>query len=308
MVLQKDRIYSLIVGNDDGAVEIKDLQIRFDVKKTRNNAETKNSAKVEIFNLSPERRKALEEDYVRVSLKVGYYGSDLVELFAGQVVNISSSKKDIQRFNTKRQNTDLITVLDVDELFTSLNNTIVSNIVPAGKTVRDVILSIIKDIPEITRQEMNGKGIERNLPDGYPLSGTPRQNLDKLSKEYDIVWQIDNGVLYVSDYEGSFSDNKDNVPKVGQLSGLIERPEFYSPDSKRLRKKDKDGDGGKKGKVKKNTLKLKILLNPSLVAGSVFYLDFEDLSGYYIVDEVRHQGDYRGNTWYSSIQCTEKLE
>lgn len=305
MILQKDRLYSLVVGNDDGAVEIKDLQIRFDVKKTKNNADTKNSAKVEIFNLTPDRRKALEEDYVRVSLKVGYYGADLVELFSGEVVNISNSKKDIQRFNTKRQNTDLITILDIDELFTSLNNTTISTIVPSGRTVREAVLSIIKDIPEITRHEMNGSGVERNLPDGYPISGTPRQNLDKIAKEYDIVWQIDNGVLYVSDFEGSFSDNKDNVPKIGQLSGLIERPEFYSPNSRRLRNKD---GKGRKGKVKKNTLKLKILLNPTLVAGSVFYLDFEDLSGYYIVDEVRHQGDYRGNTWYSSIQCTEKLE
>lgn len=309
MILQKDRVYSLIVGNEQGAVEIRDLQIRFSVKKTNNNAESKNRARVEIFNLSTERRKALEEDYVRVSLRVGYHDTEMVELFAGEVVNVSSSKNDIQRFNTKRQNTDLITVLEIDELFTTLNNTTVSTIVPAGKTVRDVILSVIKDIPEVTRHEMNGEGIKRNLPDGYPVAGSPRQILDNLSREYDIVWQIDSGVLYVSDYEGTFSDNKDNVPKVGQMSGLIERPEFTSPDSKRARKKDGEGTNkGRKGKVKKNTIKFKILLNPTIVAGSIIYLDFEDLSGYYKVDEVDHKGDYRSNEWYSTLYCTEKIE
>lgn len=309
MIYQKDRIYSLIVGNEQGAVEIKDLQIRFSVTKTSDNTDSKNRAKVEIFNLSEERRKALEEDYVRVSLKVGYYDTGLVELFSGEVVNISSSKNDIRRFNTRRQGTDLITVLDIDELYTTLNNTIVSSIVPAGKTVRDVILSIIKDIPEVTRHEMNGKAIQRNLPDGYPISGTPRQSLDKLAKEYGLEWQIDGGVLYVADSDGTFSDNKDSVPKIGQMSGLIERPEFINPDSKRLRKKKDDGDDRKgNSKIRKRSIRFKILLNPTIIAGSIVYLDFGDLSGYYKISEVRHEGDFRGNTWYSTLICEEKLD
>ena len=307
MVYQKDRVYSLVVGNEDGAVEIKDLQIRFSVTKTSDNTDSKNKARVEIYNLTPERRKALEEDYVRVSLKVGYYETELVELFSGEVINVSSSKTDIKRFNTKRQNTDLITVLDIDELYTDLNNRTVSSLVPAGKTVRDVILEIVKDIPSVTRHEMNGQAIQINLPDGYPLIGTPRQSLDKLAKDYGLEWQIDNGVLYVADYDGTFSDNKDSVPKLGQMSGLIERPEFLNPDAKRLRKKD--GDKKTKNKnVKKKTIRFKILLNPSIIAGSIVYLDFEDLSGYYKVSEVKHEGDYRGQLWYSTLYCEEKID
>src|SRR5690606_41091522 len=106
MILQKDRVYSLIVGNENGAVEINNLQIRFQVVKTSNNKDKKNSAHVEIFNLKEETRKAFEEDYVRVSLKVGYYHTELVELFAGEVVNISNTKSNIKPFNTRRSNTD----------------------------------------------------------------------------------------------------------------------------------------------------------------------------------------------------------
>lgn len=302
MILQKDRVYSLVVGNEEGAVEIKNLQIRFSVTKTSNNKDKKNKARVEIFNLTEERRRALEEDYVRVSLKVGYYDTELVELFSGEVVGIINTKKDIKAFFTRRQNTDLITRLEIDELFSDLNNTTVSSIVPAGKTVRDVIQAIVKDIPAVTRQEMNGEAVKKQLPDGYPLSGSPRQNLDKLSKDYNLEWQIDSGVLYVSDIDGTFSDNKESVPLIGQMSGLIERPEFLSPDSKRMRKK------GSKSKATKNTLKLKILLNPTIIAGSIIKLDFEDLTGYYKVDEVRHDGDLRGNSWYSTLTCTEKID
>lgn len=300
MILQKDRVYSLIVGNENGAVEINNLQIRFQVVKTSNNKDKKNSAHVEIFNLKEETRKAFEEDYVRVSLKVGYYHTELVELFAGEVVNISNTKSNIKPFNTRRSGTDLITKLDIDELYSDMNNRVVSYIVPAGQTVGDAISAIVRDIPSVTRQQMNGTAITRQLVDGYPLVGTPRQNLDKISKEYGINWQIDNGVLYISDHDGAFTNDRNSVPKIGQLSGLIERPEYTNPDRKRLKKKDKKNKS-------ENTLKFKILLNPTIVAGSIIYLDFENISGYYKVDEVRHEGDFRSDKWESTIICSERI-
>ena len=299
-IYQRNRIFSLIVGKEGDAVEITNLNIKFEVTKTSDNKDKKNGAKVKIYNLSEDRRRRLEEDYVYVSLSVGYSDSDLHLLFAGQVVNVLNTDKEIGKFYTKRDGTNLVTELEIDELFTNLNYSTLSTLVPEGKTVKDVLLSIVKDIPEVTRHEMNGQAINRQVIDGFPLSGSPRQNLDKLSKEYNLEWQIDNGVLYIADVGGTYSDRTDNVPLISQMSGLVERPEFISPDSKRNR-------GKKKDKVTKKTLKLKILLNPTLIAGSVIKLDFEDLTGYYKIDEVKHEGEYRGNTWYSTLHCTERV-
>lgn len=299
---QKDRIYSLIVGSGE-AVEINTLNMKFSVTKTSDNKDKKNRARVEIYNLTEERRKALEEDYVYVSLKVGYAesrygGQELVEIFSGEVVNVRHTEEEIGRINTKRRNTDLITILDIDEMHTSLNGIMLNQIIPEGKKVRDVIQAIVKDIPEVTRKEMNGEAIERQVIDGYPLTGTPRQNLDKLSKDYNLEWQIDQGVLYVSDIDGTFSNNTGEVPLISQMSGLIERPEFLNPDTKRMREK---------GQVSEKTLKIKILLNPTIIAGSIIKLEFPDLDGFYKVNEVKHEGEYRGNTWYSTLRLTEKV-
>lgn len=304
--IQRNRIYSLIVGTAEDAVEINNLQIKFTVTKTSDNKDKKNDAKVEIYNLSEDRRRALEEEHVHVSLSVGYSDTGLIELFSGQILNVTNKKNDIDSFLTRRQNTDLITKLDVDELYTSLNGKLLNRIVPAGKTVGDVIKEIIKDIPEITRQETNGNAIKRQVPDGYPLSGTPRQNLDNISRDYDLEWQIDSGILYISDVEGTFSDDLNSVFSIGQFSGLIERPVFYNPDTKRLRHKKTSGKSKKA--PKKKTLRMKILLNPAIIAGSIIKLDFEDLTGYYKVTEVKHEGDFRGNTWHSTLSCTEKIE
>lgn len=310
VVFQKNRVYSLIVGTEEDAIEITDLQIKFEVTKTANNKEKKNQAKVEIYNLSRSRQKALEEDYVTVALRVGYAdmvgdASEIPLLFEGQVVDLKATEEG--NFLTRRSNTDLVTTLTIDELFSQLNGRVVSSTVPAGKTVKDAILKLLKDMPEITRNEISGNRVKTELVDGFPLSGTPRQILDQLARTYDLAWQIDNNILYVSDEQGAYTKNLATVPKIGQFSGLLERPLFKSEDVKKIRLKDKyktkenSSSSKNKEKVKKTTVHCRILLNPTLVAGDVIFLEYEDISGYFKINEVTHIGDYRGNQWESKL-------
>ena len=303
-VYQKDRIYSLIVGTKEDAVEINNLQIKFDVKKTSSNKDAKNSASIEIYNLSEDRRKRLEEPYVQVSLAVGYASTGLVNLFTGQVVNISSGK--VKPFLSKKSGGDIITKLDIDEFYEELNGRVVSKIVPAGNTVGDAINSVAESVPEVIRVQMAGEGIKKQLPDGYPLAGSPKEMFDEISLTYDLDWQIDQSTLYISDRTGSFTESTDGVPLLGQMSGLLEAPEFINEEAKRLRRKV-SGKPPATTEDKKNALKFKILMNAAIVAGSYVKLDFADLTGYYKVSEVKHKGDFRGQDWYSELRCEEKI-
>lgn len=302
---QRNRIYSLIIGNEDDAVEINNLQIKFEVVKTSGNREKKNTAYVEIYNLSEERRKALETEYIAVSLSVGYTDTGLSQLFVGEAIGVTNTK--LRGFRTKRSGTDLITRIDIDEMFTELNIKAVNKIVPAGKTVGDAIKECAKEIEGVTRQLITGDNVKTTLPDGYPLSGTPRSNLDKISYTYNIDWQIDGGTLYVCDANGSHTKEKGGVPLIGQFSGLIDRPEYINEAAKRDARSVKN-EAPKNVKPKPNAIKLKILLNPTIVAGSTIKLDFEDLTGYYKVGEVKHKGNFRSNEWYSELVCTERLD
>jgi hypothetical protein len=303
--LQKDRIYSLIVGDSQDAIEINGLQIKFKAYKTSNNKDKKNTAFVEIYNLSPERRAKLEQEYVQVSLSVGWAGGELVNLFQGEVKNVTTSKLD--SFLTKRQGTDLVTRLELDELYTQINGKAFSSFVPAGSTIGQVVQRLTATTPEISRVVLNGETVNKMLPDGYPISGTIRQVLDRLSRDYDVEWQIDGGILYVIDSNGTISNEINSVPSVGIFSGLLDRPEYINEEAKRLRKTIPGKPRNSKKAPKQNAVKFKILLNPSIVAGSIVYLDFEPISGYYKVDEVTHEGDYRGNPWWSTLICTEKI-
>jgi len=298
MARQFNRVYSLVVGTKDDAIEINNLHITFDVVKTSSNKDRKNSAWVEIYNLSEGRRRSLEQPYVQVRLKVGYVDTGLYTLFSGQVVNISTSK--VTPYLSKRSGADIVTRLEIDEFYTELNGEAVSRIVPEGRTVKTVIEEVVKELEGVTKTRYGGNNIHISLPNGYPAYGTPRQILDNLSEEYDIEWQIDDSVLYVSDVGGSYMRDRSGVPLIGQTSGLIGRPEFINEDARRLRRQVK-GKTPKYSEEKQNHLRLKILLNPTIVAGSIVKLDFDTLSGYYKVTEVTHKGGYRDIEWSSTL-------
>ena len=301
---QINRIYSLVVGTQEKAIEITNLQMSFNVTKTSSNKEKKNNATVEIYNLQEEHQKLLEEKYVTVRLKVGYAGvvgdnEDMTVLFSGQVVDNETKKDHTSR--TTRKNTDIVTKLVIDEFFVEMNSKQISKSVPSGRKVRDVITALADEMPDITRREIAGEAIETELPDGYPLTGTPRQILDDLSSTYSLEWQIDNGVLYVSDRDGTYMKSTNNVPLIGEFSGMVGRPEFKSANVRRIQRQNKHKSTDH---IVSDSIQLKILLNPTLTAGSIIKLEWGDLSGYYKVDEITHSGDYRGSSWYSDLILT----
>ena len=297
MLYQKNRIYSLIIGSGDDFVEINNLQITFRAHKSSSNKDKKNRCYVEIYNLSREHQKALDEDYVFVELKVGYSDMGLTTLFSGEVVNVGTKRSgDI---TSKKESENTVTRIELDVFHTELNAKAISKIIPAGKKIRDAIISISNEIEGVSRVEMNGGGVERTIPDGYPLSGTPRQMLDEISSAYNIDWQIDGDILYVCDKEGSFQVSTDKVVSIGETSGLISRPYYTSDETKKIKRKRNEP----KKRIIKNVIEVVILLNPTLIAGSIIYMDYEEYRGYYKLTDVEHQGDFEGNTWYSKLLC-----
>lgn len=302
-IYQRNRQYSLVVGTAKDALEINNLQITFKVVKSASNKDKKNKAYVEIFNLSQEHQVLLEEPYVGVVLSVGYEATGLKRLFAGQAFSVG----------TRKQGTDTITQIDIEGYYSELNFKTVSKLVPAGKTIKQVIQELIKEIPDVSKSIFNGQNINKTVVDGYPMCGNPRRVLDDISRAYNINWQIDDGVLFISDEGDSYTNDTNSAFLVHQNSGLIERPYFETHNIRDPsgRKIDYLDDLGKKrkrtNKVKKRSIKLKILLNPAIYAGSIIKIEYEEFTGFYKVDEVTHSGDFRGDQWQSEIKCSERV-
>lgn len=281
---QKDRQYSLVIGQGKGTgIEINNLHITFSVHKGSDNKRRTNKATVKIYNLSEEHQKYVEAPFVEAVLSVGYLETGMHRLFAGQITIAG----------TEKQGTETVTELQIDTLYTQMNFKTVSKTVPSGVSVRGVIESLVKELPEVSRVVFSGKNIEKTFIDGYPMVGSPRQILNLLGEALQIEWQMDDGTLYIEDAGTSYMKDNSKAFLISETSGLIERPYFDQIEKQR----------GKKDKLRaaRKGVKMKILLNPALVAGSIIKLEYGTMTGYYKVERLIHNGEYLNNTWETEL-------
>ena len=290
-VYQVNRQYTLQIGQGKGSgIEITGLHITFKVNKGSDNKRRTNKATVKIYNLSEEHQKYIEASFVECVLSVGYIGAGMHRLFAGQVTVAG----------TEKEGTETVTEIQIDSLYTQLNHKTVSKTTPVGVTVKGVIENLVKEMDGVSRVVFSGTNITKSFVDGYPLSGSPRQILNELGEAFELEWQIDDDVMYIQDAGKSYMLNNSKAFKISETSGLIDRPYFDQIEKQR----------GKKDKLRaaRNGLKLKILLNPAIVAGSIVYIEYGDKTGYYKVERLTHSGEYLGNDWTTELVCGTMLK
>ena len=288
MILQRDRNYVLVVGvPGKGEIEITGLHITFQIKKSSDNKKKGNQASVSIYNLAEDKRKSLEATNVPVRLDVGYLDTGLHELFHGESTDIV----------TTRRGEDIVTTVTLDAAYTGLNHRLISKLAAPGSTVEDIVRNLAVSMPDVARTKFSGKGLKQKAVDGYPMSGTPRQILTELCDAFGLEWQIDSGILYVTDVVESFMTNAQAFV-INEMSGLIERPEVTEVEKQR-----KKGDKKKKGR---KGLQIKLLLNPILQAGGLIKLEYGDLSGTYKIIDIQHEGEIYGSNWMTTITVGSK--
>lgn len=286
----RNRAYSLVFGDIEtgNGFEVTQLNVSFDVNKSSDNKKSVNNAILEVTNLSKEKQKLLEQPYIACVFSAGYHDAYIKRLFAGQVTYAT----------TRQSGADVITQIQLGSAYTELNHNTLNKLVAPGKTYKDVIVSLAKEIPGVARTVFNGININSSVVDGYPLSGTARESLDEISRAINIEWQVDDGVLYVSDAGGTFTDDLNSAFVLSSDSGMIDRPYSVQGD---VRRTEKD-------KAKKGGVQVKILLNPEIVCGSIVKLEYPEYEGYYKVASLRSYGEYRGSDWYTDLRLENKIK
>lgn len=285
MTIQINRQYRLLIGDyqTGNGLEITKLQLSFDVSKSSDNSNNSNSASIEIYNLSDNSLKVLETDYPAAFLYVGY-SSVLKLLFGGQVVSMT----------TRKQGADRVTQLILGTGYTELNHSLISKVVPPGKTVRQVCDEIVKQFPNVQRGVFNGTNLNNTVSKGYSLSGTVKEALDKLSDTYKLEWRIDDDVLYINDKDRADTENFAEAFVISPSTGLIEIPYYTSGDPRRT----------PKDKAKKNGVQFSMLINPEIIAGKIVQLVDTDITGWFKVDSLRYSGSWRSGNWTQDIYCS----
>jgi hypothetical protein len=298
---QKDRVFSLTVGDyktgnglllenprtdSQGYSVSNPWEIKFDVSKSADNKRNNgNSAVIEIYNLSDDQIQLLASDYLEVSLSVGYKATGAHLLVQGNVTETS----------TVKSGNDYVTQLKIGEGYTALNHEQLAKMVSPGKTVADVLEEIRQQMPGVARGAYTGTNLNNPIVFGWRLKGSPKEMLMKLCEAQNLEYNINSGVLNVSEENGLLSKDTTLAPVINVYSGLIDMP-FHTSETGRKPKKDKKRRKG---------VQFKALLNTDIVPGKIVKLESKWITGFYRVNTARYSGDFRGNDWYVECFCSE---
>jgi len=284
------------------AIEIRDLQIRVTIK---GNSETKGdspTSTIKIFNLDEETRNQVSNKNNLVILKAGYEDDlgdpddpnyyDLPTVFTGQVIG----------YKTENAGADIITTLTCSDGYTPKNTTKVSLSIDASngnvvyKEVFDQLVNVWKQNGITVTDETLIFDAASTPPlftnpnselvvGGWSYEGYLADAMDDLCEHFNYTWHIVNNrlLVYPRDYKS-----------------FVSTYEFTDEVIKDIKpSKDNSKDDSIKADVQ--GVKLKTFLNARISVGNVIKVPTESYEGKYVVKNISHELDWRGNAWDTTL-------
>ena len=274
----------LVSGAGGSGLDLSNMRIMFHVKKT--DAQTPNTADIRIYNLAPNTAQQIRDEFQAVTLQAGYEDNRGL-IFTGNIKQVRMGRE-----NGTDTYVD-IAAGDGDEAY---NNSVLNTTLSAGATQADQINTAAKTLKGVERGHIADTG-GAGLPRGKSLYGMTRDYMRQSTAASGTSWSIQDGRLQVVSMTSVLPNQA--VLLTGQ-TGLIGSPE-------------QTNDG----------IRARCLLNPMLAVGGRVKIDSTDISetrisddteqkpatisrdGVYRLLAVEHQGDTRGNDWYSALICLD---
>lgn len=262
------------IGNVTNAKETA-LHISFSIEKS--DAETANTAKVQIWNLSERNLKILEAKDCIVELKAGY-GDNMALVLVGNVTSAI----------TTSDNADRMTELEVVDGRVALRDTDVSVSLNGAVNCMDVytFLAAQMGIPVIFAPDLT----YRILPNGFSFVGAARNGLQKLAGCCGHSWSIQNQILQVT-WPGRPVSVRGYL--LNNDSGLIDVP-------KRITLAASSGSG-----EQTNGWEIRYFLNGAIGVNDIVMVESSVVSGYFRIQKVTMDGDNLEGDWICTAQVLE---
>lgn len=286
----------LFVISDDETLALSDFRVSFSIQNA--DVDSPNNAAIRIYNLSKDtinKITAKNKKFKTVSLNAGYENGSYGVIFYGQVKQFRFGKEDAINVYLD------ILAADGD---TAYNQGFVNDVLKSGNKPTDVINRIAKSMDDLPVDFGNIKATQLNTPSirGKVLFGMGRVLMRNSATSLDCSWSIQNGRIQVVPNNGYLDDQ---IVRINSDTGLVGMPE--------------QTDEG---------IRLKCLLNSKLRIGSLIEVDNSlinqiDFTGdapviynsykglqplaplaeksVYRVFVCEHEGDTRGNQWYTNL-------
>lgn len=285
-----DRVCSLVVSRAGQAgVEVNGLRIKFDIVK--NDSRNPNKSRIQIYNLAPSTRQALERPDVTCRLRAGYVeDTGLLECFTGNVV-FSWSAKD---------GPDVVTTLELGDGAVPFRDATVSLGYGPGASSRDVIRAIAGRM-----------GLPLQMPDdvpvhtwqtGFSTHGSARSALDRVTRGAGLSWSIQDGALQVVRAGGTTNRT---VFEIAVDTGMLGSPERQRKGSGQA-VTTTDQATGNPARVASASeqwdgWRVRALMLPTLLPNDRVKLKSQFAEGVMRIKELRHTGDTHDGDWVTEM-------
>jgi hypothetical protein len=289
------RQFSCVVAKPSGeGLEFASFKVQFTVR--RGDFQTPNSCDVRIYNLSAQTANTIaQNEYTQLALSAGYKGNFAL-IFQGTIKQFR-----LGRVNQLDSYVD-ITAADGDEAY-NFAPVLVS--VPAGNTQGNIANVLFTQMAKFGATQGYLPTLPSNgLIRGRVLYGMCRDEYRDFAWTNSCKWSLQGNAVTVIPYT-SYVPNTGSIPTISVSTGLINVPEQTQ-----------------------QGISIKTLLNPTYKIGQLIQLqggvntfrrnlDFPSqvqnintalqvqtsADGLYYVMTANHNGDTRGNDWYTSMVC-----
>lgn len=289
------RRYRILIASKDGtALDVSNLRCTF--KLTRSWTNFSELSTVSIYNLSVEHENRIISDADTVYIEAGYAGKATYGIiYKGSI---------IQALREKQSGTDYILTLLLANSSQFNNYSVLGVTVNSQANMRRVISEVATKAGNLTNTNYGmslGKITDRSdnikLPRGKVLFGKSSKILEQISTSLGSTLNVEDGKINIISPDLISSNT---IFSIGPDSGLIGTPEQVE-----------------------NGVSLKTLLNPQFDLNSLFHIDNTiiktlaynlgssyvplDSQGIYRVIKIVHEGDTRGNEWFTNITALSQI-
>lgn len=184
-----DRQYEIRIKTPDGTSYTIKNPISAVIDVDRSVMSSVNNSSITLYNLAPETRNALYKDkyafqlYWQMSIVAGYAGTDLYEIFRGN----------IQEAYSYKQGADWITKIDAYDGAFQIQNGFVNETMQKGISLKDAVARVVHTMPELLLGVL-GAQTEATTVRGQTVVGPSYDEIQKMTKNTAF---IDNETIHV---------------------------------------------------------------------------------------------------------------
>lgn len=292
MTTQYLRKCTLVVSTGTEGLDLSQMRIRFRVSQA--DVDAPNTCQIRVWNLKPDTARRIQKEFDTVVLQAGYEGNEAI-IFQGTIKQVTRGRESaIDSFVD-------IYGADGDLAF---NFAVVNQAIAAGasltqqaKIVTDAMSPLGVSAGDVSALAATG-GV---LPRGKVLFGLGRAAMGDIANTAQCSWSIQDGKVVVTRLTGY---RPGEIVVLNSKTGLVDIPEATN-----------------------NGVEIQCLLNPQIRIGGRVQIDnaglnqttvreqgfprytdinffaSEDGDGIYRVLVAEHEGDTRGQEWYTYLTC-----